>query len=195
MRVTNLALAAWPLWVGLLMSAYLGFSASLFPVAGYCNFFGSRGPGFCAGPVQWSYHLVLPSIALGLALAAVYAGVTRRLVLAAGRSDGADARRRALVAFGKLVVRNASWLVGATFFIEVIFNFNGLGWELLSGYNLGDPPTIEATLIAATIVAVGLSLVADLLAGAFVRAWRVNEFQPVRSSHGRGQTPARAVRA
>ena len=38
------------------------------------------------------------------------------------------------------------------------------------------PPIIEATLIGVTIVAVVLSLVVDLVAGAFLADWRVNEF-------------------
>src|SRR5207253_3756225 len=117
----DLGLGAWPLWIGLLLSVYLGSRLSAFPIAGYCNFFGGPdGSGCSNGPVDWSYHLILPSIPLGLALAAVYAGVTRRLVLAVARSEEGDARRRAFVAFAKLVVRNASWLIGATFFIEVI---------------------------------------------------------------------------
>jgi len=171
-----LGVSVFPVGVWFYLSFYLSYRANAFPVAGYCNLFGSGG---CSGPVQWSYHLVVPSIVLGVALAAVYAGVTRRLTLALDRSedDRAAARRGAVIAFGKLLVRNASWLVGATFLVEILFQLEGLGRQLLLGYNLGDPPIIEATLIAATIVAVGLSLAVDLVAGAFLPEWRVNEFQ------------------
>jgi len=186
--LVDLGLAAWPLWLGLVFSLYLGSRLSAFPIAGYCNFFGGpHGSGCSSGPVDWSYHLVLPSIALGLALAAVYAGVTRRLAVAVASSQETDARRQALVAFAKLIVRNASWLIGATFFIEVIFNLPGLDSLLLAGFNGGDPPTLEATLIAVSVLAVVLSLAVDLVAGAFLPDWRVNEFQPGFQSHGRGQ--------
>lgn len=172
-----LALSVFPVGLWFLLTFYLSYKASAFPIAGYCNLVGSGG---CSGPVQWSYHLVLPSVVLGVALAAVYAGVTRRLILSVSGTgdDRARARRRALVAFGKLLVRNASWLIGATFLVEVLFDLEGLGRQLLDGYNLGDPPIIEATLIGVTIVAVTFSLVVDLAAGAFLADWRVNEFQP-----------------
>lgn len=182
--LSNLALATLPLWAALWLSFYFGYKTSLLPIAGYCSLF-SSAPGSCGGPVQWAYHLILPSIALGLALAAVYAGVTRRLMLhvARVRADVSDdspnsartARRRAAVAFGKLVVRNASWLIGATYFIELAFQLPGLGQGLLASF-YGRPSEGEAILLVATIVAVGLSLAADLVVGAFVPDWRVNEF-------------------
>jgi ABC-type dipeptide/oligopeptide/nickel transport system permease component len=153
----------------------------LLPIAGYCDLLPQKNS--CGGPVQWAYHLVLPSITLGLALAGVYAGVTRRLVRAVDRTgnDSPEKRkaaaRRARIALAKLGVRYAAWLVGATFFVELLFNIPGFGRDILYAYQVGDPTYGEAVLLAATIVAVGLSLAVDLVVGAVLADWRVNELR------------------
>jgi hypothetical protein len=60
-----------------MLSFYLGFRPGVLPISGYCNFFDSHQG--CRRPVQWAYHLVLPSITLSLPLAAIHARVVRTL--------------------------------------------------------------------------------------------------------------------
>ena len=173
---THLALAALPLWVGLWLGWFFAYKESLLPIAQYCNLFSpSHG---CGGPVDWANHLVLPSATLGLALAAVYAGVTRRLMVSVARAvdDRAKARRRALIAFGKLLSRNVSWLIGATLFVESIFGIPGFGRAVFGALLNGDTPYAESLLVVAALLAVGFSLTVDLLAGALLPDWRINEF-------------------
>ena len=50
-----IGISAHPVWIGLLAAYFAGFKLHLFPISGYCNFFGSSGD--CGGPVQWAYHL------------------------------------------------------------------------------------------------------------------------------------------
>ncbi len=171
----HLALALIPVWVALLLSYLLGYRAEVLPIAGYCNLLGAAPGSDCGGPVQWAYHLVAPSITLGLALAAVYTELTRRLIRRVGRAvDKQVARRSARIAAAKLVVRNACWLVGATLFGEIMFNLDGLGQEMLRAAFIPDPALGQAVLLVATLVAVGLALVVDLVAAAFVRDWRTS---------------------
>jgi ABC-type dipeptide/oligopeptide/nickel transport system permease component len=180
-----LALGVVPIWSALMLSYYLGYDASLVPIAGYCDLL-PQDHG-CGGPVDWAYHLVLPSITFGPALAAVYAGVTHRLIGGVLRAaddapeDRKAAARRARIALGKLALRHTAWLIGATFLIEALFNFEGFGWYTITAYNLGDPTLGEAVLLAASIAAIGLSLTVDLVVGAFVADWRLNELAAGRS--------------
>jgi peptide/nickel transport system permease protein len=171
----HLALVLAPVIIGLQLSYLLRYKVDLLPIAGYCNFFGSAPRYGCSGPVQWAYHLILPSMLLGLALAAVYTGITRRLLAQVGRAeDKQAAHRAALIAATKLIVRNASWLLGATVIVESFFNFHGLGQDIIGSVFQSNPPLAQAILLVATIAAVGLMLVVDLVAAAFVRDWRTS---------------------
>ncbi|HEX3456253.1 MAG TPA: hypothetical protein VHS03_16665 [Gaiellaceae bacterium] len=58
-------------WVAIFLSWQLGYNARVFPISGYCTFTPATGRfSDCGGPVQWAYHLILPSITLGFLLAA-----------------------------------------------------------------------------------------------------------------------------
>ena len=177
--LASVALLASPAWFTIWV-LYFNYEIGEPLPYGYCGLFSSTKG--CGGPVDWTYHLTLPSIALGLVLAAVYAGVIRRLLSYIGRAETKDkARRKAAIAFGKLVVRNLSWLIGATFFAESFLAVPGLDGALRA---YGEPAVDEAILIVATMTAVGLSLAVDLVAARFLPDWRVNEFQPQRLASG-----------
>ena len=55
-----IGISAHPVWIGLLFAYFFGFKLGVFPITGYCDFFGSLGT--CGGPVQWAYHLCRPQI-------------------------------------------------------------------------------------------------------------------------------------
>lgn len=177
-----LALGLFPIWVGLLLSYYLGFRAGLLPSNSYCDFFSPPRQSGCNGPPDWLAHLILPSITLGLPVAAVYTRVTHKLAQRVSRAreeatgDCSEAvraaRRKALIAFAKQVARNASWLIGATVFVEVIFSLPGLGYALIQSLYSSDPAAMEGILIVATLLAVGLSLVVDLIGASLSREWQ-----------------------
>ena len=48
-----------PVWLGLILSYFLGYRLHVFPITGYCDLWRAHH-GTCNGLVQWSWHLVLP---------------------------------------------------------------------------------------------------------------------------------------
>jgi peptide/nickel transport system permease protein len=164
-------------WVGTVLGYWLGFRAGVLPVSGYCTL--TPAPGRfsdCGGPVQWAYHLILPSITLGFLLAAVHTVVVRRLAGGVAHADGpeavAAARGHAHIAYGKLVARNWFWLIGATLFTEAVFNLHGLGQQALIFADELDLAGLQAVLLATALIAVGGWLVVDLIGAAISPHWR-----------------------
>jgi peptide/nickel transport system permease protein len=169
----HLALAIWPIWLGLVLTYVFSYQAGVLPFGRYCSLFSSTGG--CDGPGDWLEHLTLPAIALGLVFAGVYAAVVRRLVLRVQAVQGTPEevqaeRHRARLEFARLVVRNVCWLIGATVFVESVFGLPGLGASFLTA--VGDGPYAEAILMFATLLAVGILLAVDLVAAAFSRERR-----------------------
>jgi ABC-type dipeptide/oligopeptide/nickel transport system permease component len=178
-----IALGLIQLALGLWLSYLLAYKAELFPISGYCDLFSSPGSD-CSGPREWAWPLTLPSITLGLVVAAIYAvvvrgladGVARAAALPAGQREDTvqAARRHARVAFLKLVSRNWFWLIGATLWVEITFNLGGLAQYFLDdvSYSRSNPPVAEAILILTTLITVGGWLVVDLVGAAISREWR-----------------------
>src|SRR5437899_3116977 len=77
--------SAHPLWLGLVLSYLLGFKLHVFPITGYCDFFGPST--FCGGPTQWAYHLLLPWLTFAFLFAALYARMIRASMLEAMNED------------------------------------------------------------------------------------------------------------
>ena len=89
------------IWLGLSLAVLFAYVVDIFPTAGYSDFF-SPPSGTVGGPVQWAYHLVLPWITLGLAVAAPYLWVTQKLVVQVKVADDrAAAQAVASVSFVK----------------------------------------------------------------------------------------------
>ena len=74
-----------PVWIGLMLSYFLGFRLHVMPIAGYCNLRGNQYG--CAGPVQWAYHLVLPWLAFAILFAALYTRMVRASIIEALDND------------------------------------------------------------------------------------------------------------
>jgi peptide/nickel transport system permease protein len=177
------AVSLLPIWVGLELSFYLGYDWELFPISGYADFF-YPPPGPPGGPVQWAYHLILPGFVLGLPVAAVYTRVVRALARrvrrasdrapAAERAEAARrARTAALVTLLKGLLRDVGLLIGAAVFVETIFSLPGLGRTVILAASSADAPFVEGTLVLATVIAVTIHLVGNLLGGAVSRYWRL----------------------
>jgi ABC-type dipeptide/oligopeptide/nickel transport system permease component len=175
--VSHLSLALWSLALSLWLLYLLAYRTELLAPGGYCDFFGTATAERCGGPGDWSYHLALPWMVLGLPLVAVYSGVIRRLAVGISRAaDTGAALRGAAVTFVKLVARNLFWFVGAALFVEVIFSIRGLDASFVfAAFSAGnDPPFGEAILIITTLLTVGAWLVVDLVGAALSRAWRMS---------------------
>jgi peptide/nickel transport system permease protein len=170
-------------WVAIFLSWQLAYNAGIFPFSGYCTFTPATGRfSDCGGPVQWAYHLVLPSVTLGFLLAAVHTVVVRRLSrgVAAAQNEPTGDRTAAVraavvhrrIAYGKMVARNWFWLVGATLFAEVMFNLHGLAQEALVFAAQGDLAGLQAVILFTSLIAFGGWLVVDLVGAAVSPHWR-----------------------
>jgi peptide/nickel transport system permease protein len=66
----------------------------------------------------------------------------------------------------RVTVLNIAWLIGGVVFVEVVFNYPGIGQLLVEGIRLLDTPVIEAIAMILAAVYIFANLGADLVAGA-----------------------------
>src|SRR5438034_4956679 len=170
-----------PLWLGLVLSYFLGFRLHWFPVSGYCNFLHPSGPQQCAGPKYWAYHMVLPWLTFALLFAALYARMIRASVLEALDEDYVRTAKAKGVGGYRLmrshVLRNAllpvvamlGMDVGLAFagalFIETVFALPGMGTMLFRSLNSGDLPVIMGVVLVVRFAVVLTNLIADIASG------------------------------
>jgi ABC-type dipeptide/oligopeptide/nickel transport system permease component len=161
--VIGLSLPAF--WVGPMMAWGLAVGLGWLPVSGYGT---------------WA-HLVLPSITLGLALAALLARMTRttlldelrELYVMASRARGASRWRATLVhAFRNSLIPVVT-IIGLQFgavltgsiVTETIFAWPGIGRLLITAINTRDYPLVQGCILWIAVIYVGVNLLTDLLYG------------------------------
>lgn len=161
--VLGLSLPAF--WVGPMLA--WGFSVGLgwLPVSGYG---------------RWS-HLVLPSLTLGLSLAAILARMTRttlldelrELYVLAARARGATrvravvrhAFRNSLIPIVTIVGLQFGAVLTGSIITETIFAWPGVGRLLITAINTRDYPLVQGCILWIAVIYVGVNLVTDLLYG------------------------------
>jgi hypothetical protein len=82
-----IGVSAHPVWIGLILSYFLGYRFHLAPIAGYCDFFNQSTGADCGGPTQWAYHMILPWMTFALLYAALYVRMIRANVMEAKHED------------------------------------------------------------------------------------------------------------
>jgi len=165
-----------PLWTGLYLAAYLGADWHVVRL-GYCPLRAS--PEYpCHGLGSWLASLLLPAIALGI----YFAGIYGRWLAAAFRKgaeeyrrdldDGRDAaeakraaRRRHGLAFAKQLSRDFAFAIGFGAFLEAVFGLPGLGRTVLVAAH-GDAPLMAGALVAASVLAAGVTFLVDVVCAA-----------------------------
>jgi ABC-type dipeptide/oligopeptide/nickel transport system permease component len=155
-------------YLGALFLIFLSLDLGLFPING-------GGDGL----IDNLWHLVLPSLTLGMIMAAFISRLTRSTLLdVLGRDYVRTARAKGAREFRVIfrhALRNAllpvatglslsilSTLSGSVA-IEVIFGRPGLGSMLINGIETRDYPIIQADLIVFSLFVVLVNLVMDLL--------------------------------
>lgn len=172
--------SAHPLWLGLVVSWLFGYELDWFPLVGYCDMFEpSLGSG-CGGPVQWTYHLVLPWLVFATGFAALYARMLRaslldqlaedyvRTAYAKGLSTRQTvlrhALRNALLPVATMATMDIGLAFGGTLFVEKVFQIPGIGSLLIHALPRPDLPVVLGVVLTVSVVAVVCALLLDVVA-------------------------------
>jgi peptide/nickel transport system permease protein len=181
---TTLFLASVPtFWLGMLLVTVFALWLHWFPSSGIHSALNSS-----LADLLW--HLVLPAVTLGVVGAATTARYQRAAALdatshdyvrtarAKGLADRAVMRhhvlRNALLPMVTLFGLAFPFLVTGAVFIETVFGWPGMGRLAADAILQRDYPVVSATLLAASVMVVLGSLIADLLAALAdprIRVW------------------------
>jgi peptide/nickel transport system permease protein len=157
-------------WLGLMLMILFGLRWRVLPVYGMGNW--SNGP--------WDVisHLILPSVTLGAAMAALLVRLTRASLLQVLSEDFIRTARakglRQRVVLYKHALRNSllpvvtaaglqfGRLLGGAFIVESIFSWPGMGKYTLYAINVRDYPVIQATTLVFALSFVVVTLLVDV---------------------------------
>jgi peptide/nickel transport system permease protein len=170
-------ISAHPIWIGLMLSYFVGYKWGLAPINGYCDF--AYAATSCGGPIQWAYHLMLPWITFAILFAALYVRMIRANVLDVLDEDYVRTARAKGMSEWKVlrrhVVRNAflpvitmlgmdiAVTLNTAVFVETIYGLPGLGKTAVQALQRQDLPTILGIVVWTTTVILVLNLVVDLV--------------------------------
>jgi peptide/nickel transport system permease protein len=174
-----LAVSAHPFWLSLITAWLFGQQLGWLPAQGYCDMFEPSVGSGCGGPVQWTYHLILPWLVFGAGFAALYATLTRATLLeelredyvrtgrAKGLSDWLALRRHALrnavVPLATAVAMDLGVAFGATMFVERVFDIPGLGRLAFASVRRRDLPVLLGVILTVSLVTIVASSVLDIV--------------------------------
>lgn len=158
-------------WLGLVLIIVFGLTLDWLPI---------RGMGSLEDGV-WSFvsHLILPTVSLGTALAALLARLTRNAMLDVLAEDYVRTARakglKPLSVLAKHALRNAllpvataaglqfGALLGGAVVTETIFSWPGLGLLSLSAIRQRDLPLLQGSVLVFALCFMVVSLLTDLL--------------------------------
>jgi peptide/nickel transport system permease protein len=174
-----IGVSAHPVWIGLILSYFVGYKWGLTPISGYCDFFNPSIGADCGGPAQWAYHMILPWMTFALLFTALYVRMVRASVLEVlnedyvrtARAKGASGRRvmishvlrNALLPIVTILGMDIALALGGAIFTESVFTLPGLGRTAVQALNTLDLPTVEGVVVFATLMIITFNLVVDLL--------------------------------
>lgn len=150
-------------WLGMMLMLLFGVRLGWLPVY---------------GSGSW-LHLILPAVTLGLGAAAIIARMTRSGVLEVLRQDYIrtarakglaervvlyrHALKNALIPVITVIGVQAGALLGGTVIVESVFAWPGLGRLTVNAIAARDLPQIQAVVMLAALIYVGVNLLVDLL--------------------------------
>lgn len=180
-------------WMGLMLQMIFGVFFNAFPIAGRV------GARVISGEFSWSgfylidtlvagnfeafgdvlYHLVLPSLTLGITLSGVFVRLTRANMLDTLKSDFVLASRARGVPEDQVVYKHAlknalipiitmmglqfSALLAGAILTETTFSWPGMGRLLLERIYLRDYPTIQGIIVVYALFVSVVSLIVDIV--------------------------------
>ncbi len=157
--------------VGYLLVYVFSMKLRWLPVQGYVPIEQGVGP--------WLSHLVLPSIALGLAYVALIARITRASMLDVLAEDYIRTARAKGVGTGRMLIRHAlknaavpittvvgigvALLIGGVVITESVFNIPGVGRLVVDAILRRDYPIIQGVILVFSGIYVLVNLGVDIL--------------------------------
>jgi peptide/nickel transport system permease protein len=170
MAATVVGVAIPEFWLGLVLSLLFAVRLGWFPVIGYAP--------LTQDPLGWAQGLVLPALALGIGSAALIARQTRAAMAKALTAPDIDTLTAAGVPRRRIVLRYAlknamvpvlsasgltvSILIGASFVIEKVFAFPGIGSMLLNSVVAKDFPIIQGGVLLVACIVILVNLLIDV---------------------------------
>jgi peptide/nickel transport system permease protein len=156
--------------VGYLLIYVFSITLGWLPVQGYAP--------LGDGVLVWARHLVLPSIALGLAYVALIARITRTAMLDVLSEDYIRTARAKGVATGPVLMKHAlknagvpivtvigigvALLIGGVVITETVFNIPGVGRLVVDAISQRDYPIIQGVTLLFSGIYVIVNLLVDL---------------------------------
>ena len=166
-----------PVWIGLMLSYFIGYKLGITPITGYCDFFNPATA--CGGPIEWAHSMILPWITFAILFAALYVRMIRANVLEAlnedyvrtARAKGAPewlvmrshVLRNAMLPVVTMLGMDIGLALGGAIFTETVFSLPGLGGEALDAVTQFDLPTVQGIVVFGTVAIIVFNLVVDLL--------------------------------
>jgi peptide/nickel transport system permease protein len=156
--------------VGYLLIYLFSIQLGWLPVQGYTP--------IADGVVSWLRHLILPSIALGLAYVALIARITRTAMLDVLSEDYIRTARAKGVSAGPVLMKHAlknagvpivtvigigvALLIGGVVITETVFNIPGVGRLVVDAISQRDYPIIQGVTLIFSGIYVIVNLIVDL---------------------------------
>lgn len=170
---TSFSMSLPEFWIGIVLLLLFAVQLKLLPVISYVP--------FAVDPAAWARGLILPSIALGIGGAALIARQTRTAMSQAMSSRYVDSLTAAGVPRSRVVFRYAlknslvptlastgltvSIMLGASFSVEKVFAFPGVGGLLLHSVVSKDLAIVQGGVLLIAILIILVNLILDVSYG------------------------------
>jgi peptide/nickel transport system permease protein len=170
-------ISAHPVWIGLILSYFVGFKLGWTPITGYCDFINPSTD--CGGPIEWAHAMILPWITFAILFAALYVRMIRANVMEAmnedyvrtARAKGAPewlvmrshVLRNAMLPVVTMLGMDIGLALGGAIFTETVFSLPGLGRTALQAVTTFDLPTVQGIVVFGTLAIIVFNLVVDLM--------------------------------
>jgi peptide/nickel transport system permease protein len=171
MVFANLGVSIPQFLMGILLILFFALTLSLLPSIGYTSFFES--------PVGYFRYITLPSLALGVSIAASLTRVTRSHMIEVLGKDYIKTARSKGVRESKVIMKHAlknallpvvtlagmfyASTLGGTIIIEEIFALPGIGRLALQSISNRDYPVVQGVVLYVAVINVSFNLVIDIL--------------------------------
>jgi len=171
MVVAMLGISMPSFWLGLNLIYFFSLKVKLFPPGGYVS--------MSSSPVKCIYYMLLPSISLGFASAALKARILRSCMIEVmtedyirtARAKGLTERvviyihalRNAMVPIMTVIGISVALHLGGSVVTETVFNLPGVGRLVVTSILRRDYPVIQGVVLFTAAIYVCVNLLVDLL--------------------------------